>query len=128
MPTARFAVPTWLVLAVFLVAPIVSPRPRLTTSVLVRLVRRLLQKTGNDVIIPSMTNKKTKGLFVVRLYDGFDNIWMDVSKPVTKAEADKIWAEKTGNGTHHSKYADIDYYRVFPADTVMLYSDDSNDS
>jgi hypothetical protein len=61
-------------------------------------------------------------LFIVRHYDGFDNDWMDVSKPVSKEKADKIWLEKTCNGTRNTKYADIDYYRIFPADTVMVFS------
>jgi hypothetical protein len=60
--------------------------------------------------------------FVVRLYDGFDNTWIDVTATVPRAEADRVFAEKTGNGTHHVRFADIDYYRIFPADTQMLYS------
>jgi hypothetical protein len=62
-------------------------------------------------------------LFVVRLYDGFDNQWMDVSKPVSKEAAEVILAEKTENGTKNVSYSDIDYYSIFPADTKMLYSD-----
>lgn len=62
-----------------------------------------------------------EGKFVVRLYDGFDNIWMDVSSAVTKEEADKIWGEKTDNGTRKTKFDDIDYYKIFPADTRMLF-------
>ena len=62
-------------------------------------------------------------LYIVRLYDGFDNQWMDVSRPVPKAEADRILAEKTAGGTKNASYADIDYYRVFPAGTKMLFSD-----
>ena len=70
-----------------------------------------------------MKNKKDKKeLFIVRLYDGFDNIWIDVSKPVSREKADKILNEKTGNGTHHASFSDIDYYSIFPADTKMLYS------
>lgn len=61
-------------------------------------------------------------LYIVRLYDGFDNIWIDVSKPVTKEEANRIYAEKTNNGTKMTSYQNIDYYRIFPADTTMLYS------
>jgi hypothetical protein len=61
-------------------------------------------------------------LFVVRLWDGMDGEWMDVSGPVSKEEADKIWNEETKNGTHAASYNDIDYYRVFPADTRMIYS------
>lgn len=56
----------------------------------------------------------------MRLYDGFDNAWCDVSGPLSREEADKVWLEKTKNGTEKTKYDDIDYYRVFPADTVML--------
>jgi hypothetical protein len=64
----------------------------------------------------------TERLFVVRLWDGFDGVWMDVCSPKSEEEANRIWNEKTENGTKHTKFADIDYYRVFPADTVMLYS------
>lgn len=58
-------------------------------------------------------------LFIVRLFDMFDG-WIDISKPVTKGEADKIWNESTENGTKNTKYADGDYYAIFPADTKML--------
>lgn len=61
-------------------------------------------------------------LYVVRLYDGFDRLWMDVSDPVSYDEAERIWNEKTDDGTKMTSYDDIDYYRVFPADTKMLYS------
>jgi hypothetical protein len=61
-------------------------------------------------------------MFVVRLWDGFDGIWMDVSKPVTKEEADRIWNEKTNNGTERKCFNDIDYYSIFPADTTMLWT------
>ncbi len=59
--------------------------------------------------------------FVVRLYDGMDEEWMDVSQPVDRATADRILAEKTEGGTKNTKYDDIDYYRIFPADTQMLF-------
>lgn len=61
-------------------------------------------------------------LFVVRFYDGFDNQWMDITGPLSLAEADKVLAEKTNNGTRNTSYANIDYYAIFPADTRMLYS------
>ncbi len=60
--------------------------------------------------------------YVVRLYDGFDNMWMDVSKPVSKDEAQRIWDEKTDGGTRNTSYDDIDYYHIYPADTVMHFS------
>ena len=65
----------------------------------------------------------TEEKFIVRLYDGFDNEWMDVSSPVSEKEARRIWNEKTKNGTQMKEYDDIDYYAIFPADTVMHYRD-----
>lgn len=59
--------------------------------------------------------------FVVRLWDGFDGIWMDVSDPVSKEEADRIWNEKTEDGTKKTNYDDIDYYAIYPADTKMRF-------
>ena len=61
-------------------------------------------------------------LFIVRLYDGFDNIWIDVSEPVSRTEAEEIWNKETKNGTKNTKFEDLDYYSIFPADTVMMYS------
>lgn len=61
-------------------------------------------------------------LYVVRLYDGFDNHWLDVSEPVSLEKANAILMEKTDNGKRNIKYDDIDYYRIFPADTIMLFS------
>lgn len=62
-------------------------------------------------------------MFVIRLYDGFDNQWIDVCEPITREQADKKWADLTEGGTKMSKFDDIDYYAVFPANTKMLYSD-----
>ena len=60
--------------------------------------------------------------YIVRLYDGMDNQWIDVSGTVSKEEADRIWNERTKDGTRNTGFDDIDYYKVFPADTKMLYS------
>ena len=49
-------------------------------------------------------------------------MWVDVSKPVVKSEADIIWNEKTEHGTKCAQFEDIDYYRIFSADTKMIYS------
>lgn len=38
---------------------------------------------------------KMDSLFIVRLYDGMDNQWIDVSGPLPYDEANKIWREKT---------------------------------
>lgn len=60
--------------------------------------------------------------FIVRLYDGFDNEWIDISKPISKEEATKILNERTKDGTQNTCFDDIDYYKIFPADTLMRYS------
>lgn len=77
---------------------------------------------GKCAMQPINRSEKPDTLFVVRLYDGFDNQWIDISRPVSKEEADKILAEKTHNGTTQTKYSDIDYYAIFPANTQMIYS------
>lgn len=70
----------------------------------------------------------TEQLYVVRLYDGFDNLWMDVSKPMSKAEAEKLAGDKneersgSGAGNRDGHYDEIDYYKAWPADTRMLRS------
>jgi len=61
--------------------------------------------------------------YIVRIYDGMDFVWTDVSEPVTKKEADRIWSQKTDSGTKMTKFDDIDYYKVFPADTKMIFRD-----
>ena len=65
---------------------------------------------------------KTEKLYVVRLYDGFDYMWMDVSEPLPYNKAKEIWLEKTNGGKTRTKFEHIDYYAIFPADTRMLYS------
>jgi hypothetical protein len=74
-----------------------------------------------------MSNDKSD-LFIVRLYDGMDNQWIDVSGPVPLEEANKIWLEKTENGTKKIHFDEIDYYKIFPADTKMLFSDGFGES
>ena len=61
-------------------------------------------------------------LYVVRLYDGFDNEWIDLCRPCPKAEAEALWSEKTKGGTEKTRYEDIDYFAIFSADTKMTYS------
>ena len=65
---------------------------------------------------------KPKELFVVRLFDGFDGLWIDITKPVSKAAAQKEWDKRTEKGTKNTKFGDIDYYAIFPADTKMHFS------
>jgi hypothetical protein len=58
-------------------------------------------------------------LKIVRLFDMMDG-WIDITGPVSEEEAQKIWNEKTKNGTQKTTYEDGDYYKVFPADTKMV--------
>lgn len=68
------------------------------------------------------------GVYVVRLYDGFDRIWIDVSsKNLTLPEAASLWDKKTDGGNEHARYDDLDYYDVFPANTTMLFSSEVTD-
>jgi hypothetical protein len=63
-----------------------------------------------------------EGKFIIRLYDGFDHCWTDVTGPLTAEEADKKFAELTDNKTKMTDFSDIDYYRIFPADTKMVFN------
>ncbi len=79
----------------------------------------------NDAI-PS---EKPEQLYIVRLWDGFDGEWMDVSEPLPREEAVQICGDKNENrrgsaaGKRTGNYSDIDYYSVFPADTTMRFSE-----
>lgn len=59
--------------------------------------------------------------YVVRLFDMFDG-WIDISKAISKEEADALWNERTKNGTQKTKFADGDYYAIFPANTTMVFT------
>lgn len=67
--------------------------------------------------------------FRVRLYDGFDNEWMDVpygkAGPFSAEQAMKVWDKYTEKGTRATSYSDIDYYAIYPADTTMMLSKES---
>ena len=67
------------------------------------------------------TENKREGLYVVRQYDGFDYRWFNCTKPLPYDEAQAYWNKKTKNGTAMISYDDIDYYKIFPADTRMLH-------
>ena len=70
-----------------------------------------------------LPENKQEPKYVVRLYDGFDHNWIDVSKPGSREEAEKVWNEETKDGTVNTKFEDIDYYAIFPADTAMKFSE-----
>jgi hypothetical protein len=57
--------------------------------------------------------------YIVRLWDMLDG-WIDVTGPLSKCAAETRWGEYTRDGTRNTKYADGDYYKIFPANTKML--------
>ena len=61
--------------------------------------------------------------FTVRLWDGMDGVWCDVVANVDLAFALRTWCERTKDGTEKVSFGEIDYFKIFPADTHMLYSD-----
>ncbi len=77
-------------------------------------IKKWWRKNGRDGA--GMTDQ-----FVVRLWDMFDG-WIDITEPVSRDEADRVWREKTSNGKEKTKYGDGDYYKVFPADTKMYWT------
>lgn len=77
------------------------------------LLRREPVKRGDD-----------DDLYVVRLWDGFDHLWIDVIKPTSWEDAVEYWKEKTDNGMEKACFDDLDYYAIYPADTRMLHSAD----
>ncbi len=68
-------------------------------------------------------------LYVVRLWDGFDGEWMDVSGPLPQGEAVKLCGDRnaarpgSAAGKRAGCYNDIDYYKVFLAGTRMQFSE-----
>lgn len=61
------------------------------------------------------------GLYIVRLFNGMDGCWCDVTGTVCWEAALQIWNENTEGGTRATSYGDIDYYQIFPADTEMKW-------
>ena len=59
--------------------------------------------------------------YVVRVWDGMDGCWTDCTSDVGRDEALRYWAARTDAGMHHASYSEIDYYRIFPAGTHMLF-------
>ncbi len=59
--------------------------------------------------------------YIVRQWDGMDGCWTDCTGDVGREEALRYWAEKTDGGVHRVAYAEIDYYRIFPGGTRMLW-------
>lgn len=54
------------------------------------------------------------GIFIVRLYESFDNRWSDATVEGNLEWAFKVWMEKTQEGTTSKDADDISYYRICP--------------
>lgn len=67
------------------------------------------------------------GKYIVRLWDGSDRLWIDVSASLSLFEAAMVWHEKTNGATVKTQYSDFDYYDIFPTSTTMLNSTDVMD-
>jgi hypothetical protein len=59
--------------------------------------------------------------FIVRVWDGMDGCWTDVTGEVSRDEALRVWDERTAHGTRATTYADIDYYAIFPWGARMMW-------
>lgn len=76
------------------------------------------EKMGRDARMDLTTSKS----FTLRVWDGMDGCWCDVVASVDLAFALRAWCERTENGTKATSFNDIDYYKIFAADTHMLFS------
>ena len=61
------------------------------------------------------------GKFTVRIWDGMDGCWTDVVAGVDAEAALATWLQKTAGGTRNVRFDEIDYYRIFPVDTRMVW-------
>ncbi len=59
--------------------------------------------------------------FSVRHWDGMDGCWSDIATNVSGYEALTVWFERTDNGTRRLRFAEIDYVRLFPGGTKMIW-------
>lgn len=60
--------------------------------------------------------------YVVRMYDKY---WFDVTRPVSKEEAEAEWDKLTKGGKQYTERSrDGSYYHVFPANTRMIFDED----
>jgi len=68
--------------------------------------------------------------FTLRIWDGMDGVWTDCEYTHPKAvngtaeDTLRAWWEETSGGTKKIRFSEIDYYRIFHADTKMEWSGD----
>lgn len=59
--------------------------------------------------------------YVLRSWDGIDGCWTDITGDVDREKVLRCWAEYTDGGTRRISFDEIDYYRIFPGGTRMLW-------
>jgi hypothetical protein len=74
-----------------------------------------------EVMKPCDLDLTAEGPFVVRMWDGMDGAWCNVTGAVSADEALRVWAERTKDGTVRVAFAEIDYFRIFAHDTAMFW-------
>lgn len=79
---------------------------------------RLAEIYRRVMAVPDLTKHET---FIVRQWDGMDGCWTDCTGEVSRDEALRVWAKYTADGTRNIKYAEIDYYQIFPGGTRMVW-------
>lgn len=79
------------------------------------------EKAKDNPCIESTEKLSSTGFYIVRFYDVCDG-WIDLTGSLPHEEAQKLWLEYTKNGTEHTCYDHMEYYRIFPDNTQMLQS------
>jgi len=62
-----------------------------------------------------------KQRFSVRQWDGSDGCWSDIATDVSGQEALRLWSDYTKDGTERIRFSQLDYVRLFPAGTQMVW-------
>ena len=72
-------------------------------------------------VMGTTVNFTEHATFIVRVWDGMDGCWTDCTGEVSRDEALRFWAARTDGGKHHVAYSEIDYYRIFPGGSRMVW-------
>lgn len=106
--------------------PTATNLPRRTCSV---CGAGVLDSPGGHSYGSAMTTQCEAKTFIVRLWDGWDGEWMDVSEPLPYLEARELAGNNNAGrggqlaGKREGNFNDGDYYAVFESDTKMVFSD-----
>lgn len=101
----------------YIIYPVLSAVLVAFAGISFELVRAYLKKRAEAPAEPNLAD-----LFIVRIWDGMDGAWYDVTGPVSRDEAQAIWNERTNFGTEKISFDEIDYFKIFPADTHMFFN------